>query len=115
MPRLKSLGWQEFSNRTARFPINDNAVVFVDDPFSFSEQTIAELRSKHATILSAKEAKSNPLNSQGLVLLNVSDIHIELHPTIAVVKKVDIDRKRKEKSLLYDIVEKYQKEREHTG
>ncbi len=114
MPRLKNLGWQEFSNKTQKFQINPQDLIFVDDPYSFSQQTLEELRKNNITILSQRIAQNNTLFSLGIAVLQVGDIAVEFHPTMAVIKKADMDRKRKEKFWMQDIVEEYQQERKTT-
>lgn len=111
MPRLKNLGWQEYIHRTQKFPINPQDIIFVDDPYSFSEQTLKELKTKNITIISNKETKTNTLTSIGIAVMNVKDIQVELHPSIAVIKKTDLDNKRKERFWIQDIIQEYRQER----
>ncbi|MBI4141943.1 DUF460 domain-containing protein [Candidatus Woesearchaeota archaeon] len=111
MPRLKTLGWQEFSHRIERFPVDDNSIIFVDDPFSFSQQTIDVIRQKNITVLSPKKFERNPLDVVGIAILNVADVSVEIHPTLAVIKTSDLEKKRKERFWVQDIVQEYKNER----
>lgn len=111
MPRLKTLGWQEFCNRTWRFPVDSNGLIFVDDPFAFSRQTIDVVRAKNITVLSPKKSERNPLEVIGIAILTVADISVEIHPTLAVIKTSDLEKKRKERFWVQDIVQEYQNER----
>jgi len=113
MPRLKNLGWQEYSHRIQKFPINQEDIVFVDDPYSFSKQTLEEIKKKNVTIISQKIAQNTTLTSLGIAVLNISDVKVEFHPIIAVVLKTEIERKRKEKFWVQDIVQEYQQERKN--
>lgn len=114
MARLKNLGWQEYTHRKQKFPINPNDIIFVDDPYSFSQQTIDEIRAKNVTILSQRETKNNTLSTLGMAVMNVKDTAVEIHPSFAVIKKTELERKRKEKFWVQDIVQEYQQERKTT-
>ena len=111
MPRLKTLGWQEFCHRSERFPVENNGIIFVDDPFAFSRQAIDVVRAKNITVLSPKKSERNPFDVVGIAILNVSDVPVELHATLAVIKTSDLERKRKERFWVQDIVKEYQNER----
>lgn len=112
MPHLKNLGWQEYCHKSQKFPLKSHDLIFVDDPYSFSQQTIDEIRLKNLTILSKQDKKPNPLTTIGIAVLNINDIPVETHPTLAVIKKTDLERKRREKFWMYDLVQEYHQERQ---
>ena len=69
------------------------------------------MRAKNITVLSPKKSERNPLDFVGIAILNVSDVPVELHATLAVIKTSDLERKRKERFWVQDIVKEYQNER----
>lgn len=108
--KLKNLGWNEFLQKKDILQLKKGDVLLVDDPNEFSDKTINQLKGVVDIIITKKEI-GKKLEELGFVFISSDRVQIEENEPFAFVNKGSFEEARRNKELLKNIIQSYQKQR----
>jgi predicted RNase H-like nuclease (RuvC/YqgF family) len=105
--KLKDFGQEEFAAKKF-LSISQGDILFVQNPSSFSQKIIDDLKGKVKVIITSNVPKKW---EPGFVFIKPEGIIIRENNNFAIAKKSAVEEALRKKDILKNIVEEYRKER----
>jgi predicted RNase H-like nuclease (RuvC/YqgF family) len=111
LKKLPTLSWNEFQQLNKVLQIKPGDILMVEDPNIFSYQTLNYIKGKVELIITKKQPNNIIREELSCGILSGNGMALKEEKYFALAKKDELEKLKKEKSMLHRVLDEYKKNR----